>query len=1096
MIKETSIELVREADIVQIIGRYCDLKKAGSLFECRSPFSEDKTASFKVNPAKNNWVCYSSDQKGDGIKFVMTRENCTFIEAVEKIAGICGIFLEHEEVSEQQQLKINARDKQLKVMAATAKQYQKQLQNLPAGHWAKAMLGLRQFTKESILEFEIGYAPGNRLITADLTEKALYNEGVAVGLISAKDGRNFDFFNDRLMFPIHNVKGDVVGFGGRQSGTVENSPKYINSKESEIYSKIATVYGLYQAKNIIAKTSTAVLMEGYTDVIAAHQHGVQTAVATCGTALNDKQAQLLYRFAKTIIICRDNDGVDDKGNDKAGTKAALKDVDVLLRAGFRVQVCLLPEGEDPDSYARQNDLQKYINEKSQDAVLWKATKLKNKAANDPYEISEALKVAAHMLFGIKDDYARKDYTKQVAKLFKVSEKEMRGLIEDIQRQKESDAQAKVKLTDEDKQQLNLPPGADYQEFLQHRFCTVGNSYHFRGKEGFFQGTNFRITPLFHVYGQKNNKRVCEVINEHNTKKIIEFDSEDFIQKSRFETKLINESFFVFNESASSVHFRLLANRTLSEFFTAYELTTLCWQNREKFFAYADCVWHNGVVKKVNQYGIVELDFTDEDDQEESEYFEKAKYFYSPAFSELNKNNRDDDDPYENDRYMVYKKSPVTLEMWMAQLLKVYGKEKAMLGISFLIATMFRDIYLKRWQYFPHLFLTGEKGSGKSKFGESLVALFTYKQEPFDLNSGTPVAFYRRLARLNNAPTMLEEFTDGVDDKIFQSLKGAFDGRGREMGKATGDNRTSTTKVNCSLIILSQYLSSRDDNSLTSRSLLGHFIKPQDPFTEDEVRNYNTLKEWEEKGLSSMLIDILEHREFVSQNIYKAYGEITSQLKRELKGKEYQERMMQNYVALLTPLKLLENRLPFPFSYQDAYDAFKNMILESSDLIVESEGLAEFWRVLEFLLDRSFIKEGDQFKIDKPHQVKFQTRKGEPDKIWNNTDHKRLLYLRLNSVHQLYHKEVSMREGVEVISESTIRNYFKSKKYFLGVVGSTRFGKIATNAMVFDYDMMMQGGILNLDRYDGYNDGPDTTVDANGTPFNNMAVPFTNDDVPY
>ena len=295
-------------------------------------------------------------------------------------------------------------------------------------------------------------------------------------------------------------------------------------------------------------------------------------------------------------------------------------------------------------------------------------------------------------------------------------------------------------------------------------------------------------------------------------------------------------------------------------------------------------------------------------------------------------------------------------------------------------------------------------------------------------------------------------------------------------------------MHSSLIILSQYLSSRDDNSLTSRSLLGHFIKPQDPFTEEEVRNYDILKEWEEKGLSSLLIDILEHREFVSQHIYKTYGEITSKLKKELKGKEYQERMMQNYVAMLTPLKLLENRLPFPFTYEEAYAMFKNMILESSDLIVESEGLAEFWRVLEFLLDRSFIKAGDQFKIDKKHTVKFQTRKGEPDKEWHNSQYKRLLFLRLNAVHQLYHKEVSIREGVEVISEATIRNYFKSKKYFLGVVGSERFGKISTSAMVFDYDAMMEGGILNLDRFDNYNDVPDTSTDANGTPLD-PDVPF-------
>lgn len=1095
MIKQYCIDNVREADIVQIISPYCSLKKSGSLFEARSPFSEDNTASFKVNPAKNNWVCYSSDQKGDGIKFVMIKDNCTFIEAVEKIASICGIVLEHEDLTETQKLKMNAREKQIKVMQNVADQYAKQLRELPQDHWAINMLENRQFTKESILEFGIGFAPGSRFVTKQLIEKALFDVGKEVGLISVKNENANDFFYDRLMFPIHNVRGEVIGFGGRQSGEHKDLGKYINSKESEIYSKSQTIYGLYQSKNIIAKKQMAVLMEGYTDVIASHQNGVQNAICTCGTALTGKQAELIKRFTHSVTICRDNDGVDANGNDKAGTRAALKDVNILLSAGIRPLVCLLPEGEDPDSYSRKNNLQEYLETKSEDAVLWKTTKLKNKAANDPYAISDALKMVAEMLFCIKDDFAKKDYTKQCAKIFKVSPKEVNVLLDDIQRAKEIELQKLAKVSDEDLANLNLPPGADYQEFLSHRFLTIGNSYFFRGKEGFFKGTNFRITPLFHVYGQKNNKRVCEVSNEDNVKRIVEFDSEDFIQKTRFETKLLNESFFVFTENATANQFKLLANRTLSEFFTAYELTTLCWQNKEKFFAYADCVYHNGQMKKVNQYGLVELDYTDEN-EEESEYFEKAKHFYSPAFSELNKHNRDDDDPYENDRYMIYKKSPVSLEQWMKQFQKVYGQEKAMLGLCFLMSTMFRDIFLKRWQFFPHLFLTGEKGSGKSKFGESLVALFTYKQEAFDLNSGTLVAFSRRLARLNNAPTMLEEYTDGVDDKIFQSIKGAYDGRGREMGKATGDNRTSTTKVNSSLVILSQYLSSRDDNSLTSRSLLGHFIKPQNPFTDDEVKDYNLLKEWEEIGLSSMLIDILQHREYVAIKLHKTYGEITSSLKRDLKGKEYQERMLQNYIALLAPLKLLSEKLSFPFTYDDTYNFFKNQILESSDLIVESEGLAEFWRVMEYLLDRHFIKEGEHFKIDSKPSVKLFTRKGEPDTIWSNNNHKRLLFLRLNAVHQLYHKEVSMREGMEVITENTIRSYFKSKKYYLGTANSERIGKVSTSVMIFDYDAMLSGGILNLDRHEDA-DVPDVNTDALGMPIANPTKPKDpKDELPF
>jgi hypothetical protein len=286
-----------------------------------------------------------------------------------------------------------------------------------------------------------------------------------------------------------------------------------------------------------------------------------------------------------------------------------------------------------------------------------------------------------------------------------------------------------------------------------------------------------------------------------------------------------------------------------------------------------------------------------------------------------------------------------MNSWMKQLQKVYGS-KSITGIAFVFATLFRDIYLKRYQFFPHLFLTGEKGSGKSKFGESLVALFTYKQEAFDLTSGTPVAFYRRLSRIMNVPTMLEEYNDQIDENKFQPLKGAYDGRGREMGKATGDNRTTTTKVNCSCIILSQYLSSRDDNSLTSRSIVEHFIKPQESFTNEQVEDYSKLKAWEEEGLSSMLKDIVVHRPLVETSIHTTYAAINKKMKADLRNNEYQERMLQNYVALLTPLKLLWNHFSFPFTYDEIYTQFKEAIIDSSDMIVESEGLAEFWRTID------------------------------------------------------------------------------------------------------------------------------------------------------
>ena len=1067
MYKESSIDQVRDADIITIVSKYAEVKRAGSMFECRSPFNpNEKSPSFKISPAKNNFVCYSTQKKGDGIKFIMEIENCNFYEAVQKIADICGIVLERQEETEEVKQKRTEKEELFRLTEWAAKKYQKALQSLPAEHWTKKMIADRQINEETLISFGIGYAPDEwKFLTNPIIETAKFELGKTSGLVNSKDGNSFDFFKNRLIFPIEDVNGNVIGFGGRCSDddpAKDGGRKYINSKESIIYSKSRSLYGIFQAKKSITKTKTAILCEGYTDVTALHQNGCDIAVASNGTALTDEQCKILARFAAHVIICRDNDGFDANGNPKAGTKAALEDINKLLLNGFKVSVVIFPEGEDPDSYSRKHEnISNFILENAQDAVLWKTTFLKNQAANDPDKLSDCVTAVAEMLYCIKDDIKHNTYVKDANKVLKTPIAALKIRIKELA----SKAVAKLKKgssEDTTSFDLGLPEGADFEEFKNYRFCTIGNSCWFQNRNGsFFKGTNYRITPLFHVYGKNDNKRLCEVTNEKGSKKLIDFDSSDFVSANKFDEALINEGFFVKTENFTASHFTLLRNRILSDFTMAFELKTLGWQ-REGFFAFANSVYFKGILKNVNEYGIVQVEV---DSADKSDYFEEVKHYYSPAFSEIYKHTRDDDDPYENDRYFIFKQSPVTMNTWMKQMKNVYA-DKSIIGIASVFFSLFRDLFVKTHAVSPLLFLSGEKGSGKSKYAESLASLFTYKQPAFDLNGSTLVAFSRRIGRTRNAITLLEEFHDNIDLKILQSIKGSYDNRGRELGMATGDNRTKVAKVNCFLVVLSQYLSSWDDNAITSRSIIQHFIKPQENFTQQEISEYNLLKSWEEEGLTSLVLDIIAHREEVEKNYIKTYADIINKLKKDLQGHDYQERMLQNYVVIMTPITILWKHFQFPFLEKELYDLCKNAIIDSSDLIVESEGLAEFWKTLEYLLDRQpypLLVNGNHFLIDTPPALKLQGRKGEKEIEWTNTGRKRVLFLRLNAVHQLYHKEVSTREGVDVIGENTLRNYFKSKKYFIGAVRSHRFSDTATSAYIFDYDMMEASGILNLIR---------------------------------
>ncbi len=1060
MYTENSIDNVRSADIVRVIGNFITLKKAGSVFQAKSPFGEEKTASFTVFPKNNNFKDFSTGKSGDAIGFVMEYKGVRFGEAVKIVAEICGIALEEEVLSEEAQRKKSYRQDLYDIMRYAATRYSMQYSKLVAEHWAKAMIATRGFDDETLTAFGIGYAPKiYEFVTKPLIDKGKLEMAITVGLTNTKEGRSYDFFTDRLLFPIHDFRGNIVGFGGRKSDTAEG-PKYINTKETDIYNKSGLLYGLYQNRESIMKSKTAVLVEGYTDVAGLYQNGCQLAVAACGTAvLSEYQCKLLHRYADHVIICMDNDGYDSEGNMQKGMLSAFKNINVLLAEGFRVSITILPEGEDPDSFSRKTPgIQKYIFDNAENAINWKTLKLYGTAAGDPDNVSKMVDEVAEMLYAIKDDIKQGEYLQICRKLIKKPVQLLKDKLKQFVEVAESKTVQTGNVALAQSETLGLPEGAEYRQFFEKGYVSHGCNVYFRGREKFFKGTNFKITPLFHVYGKLDNKRLCEVISETGKKKLIDFDTSDFVQMAKFEAKLLDEGNFTFTQDVTANQFKLLRNDVLSSFIMAYELKTLGWQ-QERFLAFSNGIYHEGIIKEPNDYGIIQLETGITND---SEYMEDVKHFYSPSSSVMYKFSRDGDDPYENDRYFVYRKAPVTISEWMDQMKKVYGK-KAVTGIAFCFATLFRDIYIKRYQFFPHLFLTGEKGSGKSKYAESLVSIFTFKQEAFDLNSGTPVAFYRRLSRICNAPTMLEEYHDGVDDKIFQPIKGAYDGRGREMGKATGDNRTTTTKVLCSIILLSQYLSARDDNSLTSRSVVEHFIKPVESFTTEQIENYSLLKSWEEQGMSSFLCDIMKYRDLVEDKIFTVYGELSKQMKHDLKGCDYQERMLQNYLALLVPVKILRPHFHFPFTEAKIWNQFRDAILDSSDLIVESEGLAEFWRTLEFLLDTHRIKRDYQFIIETPLSVNIQGRKGEAPTELKNTNKDQYLFLRLNAVHQLYHKEVSTREGVEVIGENTLKNYFRSKRYFIGSVKSKRFEDTSTSAYVFNYTQMHESNILNLTR---------------------------------
>jgi DNA primase len=413
------VKILDTARIEEVVSDYVNLKKAGSLLKGNCPFHQEKTPSFVVNPNKNIFKCFGCGEGGDSVSFIMKHEKFTFPEALRYLANKYNIEIEETETSTEDKQAQDEKDSLLIVLNYAAKFYQQQLTETEEGR----AIGLsyfkeRGFLEDTIQSFQLGYAQDSY---DSLLKDALvngYNKDLLLkaGLIKEKNEKAYDFFRDRVMFPIHNVSGKVIAFGGRILKKSENQPKYINTAETELYHKSQILYGISQAKTEIRKQDVCYLVEGYTDVISLYQAGIKNVVASSGTALTKEQVQLIKRFTENIVILYDGDA--------AGVKAALRGLDIVLEQGLNVKLVLLPNNEDPDSFVKNNGTDAtldFIKKEQQDFILFKATQGIKEIGNDPIKKTAVIKDIVESIAKIDDGIKRQVYIKHCSDIVQVTE---------------------------------------------------------------------------------------------------------------------------------------------------------------------------------------------------------------------------------------------------------------------------------------------------------------------------------------------------------------------------------------------------------------------------------------------------------------------------------------------------------------------------------------------------------------------------------------------------------------------------------------------------------------------------------------------------
>ena len=441
--KFTIDKIIDAARVEDVIGDFITLKKRGSNLLGLCPFHGEKSPSFTVSPAKGIYKCFGCSKSGTAVNFIMDHESLSYPEALKYLANKYGIEVVEKEVTNEEKAQQNEKESLYIVMQYAQKYFTDLLLNDDLGR----SIGLgyfteRGFSQTTIDKFQLGYSSEERRKFSETAVKNSYKPeylvktGMSILSNNHVDGNPitvtdiFDRYTGRVMFPIHNITGKVIGFGGRILTNDKKQAKYINSPQTDIYDKSKTLYGLFQAKKTIIQEDTCFLVEGYTDVISMHQSGIENVVASSGTSLTVEQIKLIHRFTKNITILYDGD--------LAGIKASFRGIDLILEEGMNVRVLLFPDGDDPDSYSKKvtnEEFKAFIKSNSKDFIAFKTSLLYQEAENDPIKRAELIKDIVESIAVIPDAINRSVYVKECSKIMDIGEQILHIAINKIIRKK-------------------------------------------------------------------------------------------------------------------------------------------------------------------------------------------------------------------------------------------------------------------------------------------------------------------------------------------------------------------------------------------------------------------------------------------------------------------------------------------------------------------------------------------------------------------------------------------------------------------------------------------------------------------------------------
>ena len=1013
-------------DIVEIISHFVELKQDGRNSKGRCPFHNENTPSFVVSPQKGIYKCFGCGKGGDAVSFIQEHEHVEFKEAIEigaKKLNIQFEWREQKDFNEQE----HKQKESLRIVCLKAAQYFQQC--ITKNIVGKDYLKERKFKTSPEDPFMLGYAPqGNTLMKwaeENQLNRHLLMEAGLIGF-NEKNNQHYDFFRNRLMFPICDKTGKVVGFTGRAL-SADDKAKYLNTPDTDIFSKGKELYALNIARHAIRREQRVYLVEGNFDVKRLHSIGVENTVAPCGTSLTIDQARLLKTYTKNITLVYDGDD--------AGRKAIERNGELLVKEQFNVMVMLLPEGEDPDSlFDTLEKFEEYKEEHQQDYIIYKVKAGEKRCQNPAYK-SEFIKEVSALITRYDEPSLHEVYMEAVAQVIKPKKAwmdQVRTLVAD---------KAPVE------KKSYIPKNVSADEFLERGFYAENNCYYFADNKGIpHQRSNFILTPIFHIESTINAKRLYEVKNVNNQVRVIEIPQRDLVSRSAFMVHIESLGNFWWDGSESDLNRlkRWLYEKTES----CKEITQMGWQ-KEGFFAWGNGIF-NGDFVPVDSYGIVK---------------HGKRSYYIPAFSSIYET---EENLFTFERKFIHMEGNITLKEYARKCTNVFG-DNAKIGLCFYFAAVFRDIIVRRFGIFPILNMFGPKGAGKTAFAESLVQFFGRLAKAPNVHNTSKPALGDHVAGSANALCHIDEYRNDLEMEKREFLKGLWDGIGRTRMNMDKDKKKETTSVDQAVILTGQQMATADI-ALFSRFIFLSFTQTE--YTDQEREAFNALKELEKRGLTHITHQLLRLRPIFQDNFTHHLKTTADKMRHFLRAETVEDRIFNNWLIPLATYSTLAEHLEIFWDTHELIKLGVTLMVKQNSETKKNDDLGNFWKVVQYLASSNMLFEDGDYKMVMTDRF---TRKYFEHGKWHKEEQiydepVQLFYLTTSRTFSLY-KSQCLREGDKPLPESTVEYYLKNSAAFICETKKESFKKIdpkngiqetneagekkrtSTTALVFNYSKL-------------------------------------------